>query len=121
MQITNNHSSALGLPDGQLLPARQTTAVRDWDRIRKNAVVQAWLRAKVLTEGEAMRSQFVLADKEELIAKLTALGVKADKRYHITKLQGLLAKAEAKAANNPAVTNVSEDVPPGTGPFISQD
>lgn len=49
MKITNNHTGPIGLPDGQVLVPNQPTLVSGWDQIKKNAVVQAWLQAQILT------------------------------------------------------------------------
>ncbi len=52
MNITNTHKREIGLPNGQMIPPNTPTPVDDWDNIRKNAVVAAWLKAGILHEGD---------------------------------------------------------------------
>ena len=49
MKITNNHKGPLGLPDGTILPPGVQTPVDGWEQLKKNSVVQGWLRAEILT------------------------------------------------------------------------
>lgn len=49
MKITNNHKGPLGLPDGTILPPGEATTVANWDGLKSNAVVQGWLKGKILT------------------------------------------------------------------------
>lgn len=99
MIITNTHKDPLGLPTGQVLAPNTPTPVSNWDEIRKNAVVSAWVRSGLLKEtgnpASDQGSKFVQPDKAELQAKLDALGVHYDKRAGVAKLQALLAEAEA--------------------------
>ncbi len=48
MKITNNHKGPLGLPDGTILPPGEATTVANWDALKGNAVVQGWLKGKIL-------------------------------------------------------------------------
>lgn len=50
MKITNNHKGPLGLPDGTILPPGEATPIANWDALKGNAVVQGWLKGKILTE-----------------------------------------------------------------------
>lgn len=52
MRITNKHSTALGLPTGQVLPAGEPTEVEGWKAVKENTVVQAWLKAGILVEAD---------------------------------------------------------------------
>ncbi|TAA11295.1 hypothetical protein EA658_16670 [Pseudoxanthomonas winnipegensis] len=52
MEITNSHTGPLGLPDGTILAPGIPTKLENWDELKKNAVVQAWLEAKVLNESK---------------------------------------------------------------------
>lgn len=100
MLITNTHRDPLGLPNGQVLNPRIPTQVLNWDKIRQNLVVAAWVRAGLLVEDgspTAASSQFVQPDKAELQAKLDALGVPYHKLAGVPKLQALLEAAEADA------------------------
>lgn len=95
MRITNKHKTDLGLPNGQVLRSGEPTNVRDWGKIKENSVVAAWLARGILTEDGADDGDTATsADKDELIARLTELGVKADKRKTVEKLQAMLAEAE---------------------------
>ncbi|MBH1873560.1 hypothetical protein I5W30_04835 [Stenotrophomonas maltophilia] len=49
MKIKNNHSGPLGLPDGTILPPGEATTVANWDALKSNAVVQGWLKGKILS------------------------------------------------------------------------
>lgn len=49
MKITNNHKGPLGLPDGTILPPGEATPVANWDALKSNAVVQGWLKGKILS------------------------------------------------------------------------
>lgn len=109
MNVTNTHKTTLVLPNGQHLNPGQATAVRGWDGMKKNAVVAAWLRKGILVESEPAPVATSSADeKEELIARLAALGVKADKRKTVEKLQAMVVEAEA-AANDGEDSGTSGD------------
>lgn len=106
MLITNNHKTALGLNDGTLLQPGTPTTVANWDAIKKNAVIAAWVKAGILTEGSASAtpSKFVPAntapdlghdEKAELQAALEAKGIEFDKRWGIKKLREALEEAES--------------------------
>lgn len=49
MKITNNHKGPLGLPDGTILLPGVQTPVDGWELLKKNSVVQGWLKAEILT------------------------------------------------------------------------
>lgn len=49
MKITNNHKGPLGLPDGTILQPGVQTPVDGWEQLKKNSVVQGWLKAEILT------------------------------------------------------------------------
>jgi|GEM_PF-1429354 len=51
MKITNNHKSPLGLPDGTVLAPGVAETVANWEQLKKNTVVQGWIKAKILTLG----------------------------------------------------------------------
>lgn len=106
MLITNNHKTALGLNDGTLLQPGPPTPVANWDAIKKNAVIAAWVKAGILTEGAASEtpSKFAPAntapdlggdEKAELQAALEAKGIEFDKRWGIKKLRDALEEAES--------------------------
>jgi len=106
MLITNNHKTALGLNDGTLLQPGTQTPVANWDALKKNAVIAAWVKAGILTEGAttATPSKFVPVntapdlggdEKAELQAALAVKGVEFDKRWGIKKLRDALEEADA--------------------------
>jgi len=51
MKITNNHRGPLGLPDGTVLAPGVEETVANWEQLKKNTVVQGWIKAKILTLG----------------------------------------------------------------------
>ncbi|MBD8696594.1 hypothetical protein [Stenotrophomonas sp. CFBP 13718] len=54
MKITNNHRGPLGLPDGTVLAPGVEETVANWEHLKKNTVVQGWIKAKILTiNGDA--------------------------------------------------------------------
>lgn len=48
MKITNNYKGPLGLPDGTILQPGVQTPVDGWEQLKKNSVVQGWLKAEIL-------------------------------------------------------------------------
>lgn len=52
MYVTNNHNSPLGLHTGVMLEPGKPKLVHQWDQIKKNAVIQAWMKAGILSESE---------------------------------------------------------------------
>ncbi|MDV3469014.1 hypothetical protein RZA67_09760 [Stenotrophomonas sp. C3(2023)] len=57
MKITNNHKGPLGLPDGTVLLPGVQSLVQNWEQLKKNSVVQGWVRANILIQGEAATAQ----------------------------------------------------------------
>ncbi|HGK7302460.1 TPA: hypothetical protein ACJ509_000286 [Stenotrophomonas maltophilia] len=63
MKITNNHRGPLGLPDGTILPPGVQTPVDGWEQLKKNSVVQGWLKAEILTaEGGSTSTKAAAKD-----------------------------------------------------------
>jgi hypothetical protein len=52
-KIRNNHKSPIGLTVGVLIAPGKSATIADeeWARLRKHKVINAWLRAKLITEG----------------------------------------------------------------------
>lgn len=128
MLITNNHKTALGLNDGTLLQPGVPTPVPNWDALKKNAVIAAWVKGGILTENATTStpSKFVPVntapdlggdEKAELQAKLDALRVQYNKRNGVAKLRALLTEAESNAA----IENAGDDTPNGTSALNFQD
>ncbi len=77
-QVTNNGNvTPIGLPNGVLVPPQQTVEVEgeDWDKIKGHKVIAFYLKRNVLSavaaEGDTPADGY---NREELLAKLTALG-----------------------------------------------
>lgn len=97
MVITNTYKKPLGLPGVTLHPG-VPTPVHNWEELRKNHVVAAWVKAKVLVESEgsfaASTSKLMLPDKADICAKLDALQVPYTKQSGVPKLMALLSDAK---------------------------
>lgn len=111
MKITNNHNGPLGLPDGTILPPGEQTPVANWEELKKNSVVQGWIKAEILsiTGGDASGSGQAAgsdrggegsADKDALIARAKELGIDAKGNWGVPKLQAAIADAEKAAGSN---------------------
>ena len=111
MQIKNYHGTALTLPDGTTIGPGATETVTNAALVKKNAVVQGWLKAKVLSisGGESSGSGQAAGgnpggeggvDKDALIARAKELGIDAKGTWGVPKLEAAIAEAEAKAAAN---------------------
>lgn len=114
--VTNNYNRSLGLPNGIVIASGESADVAGWDKLSKHKVVAKWLESGILSagkssnkdEGKELPNREVVADvqfteevdedavKEELIAQLAELGVKADKRSSVEKLQEKLDEALAQ-------------------------
>ena len=123
--VTNNYNRNLGLPNGVVIASGESADVAGWDKLSKHKVVAKWLESGILSAGKSSKkdepevvenvqvteevtepSQAEVEDaldqlsedeeKESLIAQLAELGVKADKRSSVEKLQEKLEEALAK-------------------------
>ncbi|ALA82154.1 hypothetical protein I5U59_04035 [Stenotrophomonas maltophilia] len=110
MKIKNNHNGPLGLPDGTILPPGEQTPVANWDQLKKNSVVQGWIKAEILsiTGGDASGQAAGgspggegAADKDALIARAKELGIDAKGNWGVPKLQQAIADAEKAAGGSP--------------------
>lgn len=107
--VTNNYNRNLGLPNGVVIASGESADVAGWDKLSKHKVVAKWLESGILSDGKSSKkdepevvenvqvTEEVDEDavKEELIAQLAELGVKADKRSSVEKLQEKLEEALA--------------------------
>lgn len=94
-KVTNTHSKTpIGLPDGSVVPPGGTIDVPHWVDYsnRQNLAFYVETGVLVVEGGEAVE-----LSKEELFAKLKALGVEAGKNSSLKTLQERLVEAEAKA------------------------
>ena len=109
--VTNNYNRNLGLPNGVVIAAGESADIAGWDKLSKHKVVAKWIESGVLSAGKSSKKdepevvenvQFTEqeqdedAQKEDLISQLAELGVKADKRSSVEKLQEKLEEALAK-------------------------
>ncbi len=108
-EVTNNYTGPLGV-GGVVIEPNESAEVPNWEKVSKNGVVAKWLESGVLSVGkhskkdepEVVENVQITeqqpdedAQKEELIAQLAELGVKADKRSSVEKLQEKLEEALA--------------------------
>lgn len=109
MQITNNHSQALGLPNGQVVAPGDTVTIPEADvaGITGNAVLKAWGEKKIISIKDAPKATGGTTgtqagseadERTTLMARLDELKVSYDKRVGVAKLRELVADAEKKAA-----------------------
>lgn len=108
MKIKNNHNGPLGLPDGTILPPGEQTPVSNWDQLKKNSVVQGWVKAEILSitggdasgSGQASDGNPGGADKDALIARAKELGIDTKGNWGIPKLQAAIAEADKAKASD---------------------
>jgi hypothetical protein len=55
--ITNKSDNPLTFPGGEIIDARSTGAVANWEEAQKNPVVQAWLTDGMIAEGNKSESE----------------------------------------------------------------
>lgn len=98
-QVTNNSErTPIGLPNGVLVAPGQTVEVEDWGKIKGHKVLVHYLKHGILTVGgESQKAPAGEVDKDELLAKLKALGIEIGPNAKIETLQKRLAEAEGKA------------------------
>ena len=94
-KVTNTHSKTpIGLPDGSVVPPGGTIDVPQWVDYSNRQNLAFYVETGVLVvEG----GETVELSKEELFAKLKALGIEAGKNSSQKTLQERLVEAEAKA------------------------
>ncbi|MFP5424705.1 MAG: hypothetical protein ACLGJA_02495 [Gammaproteobacteria bacterium] len=108
-QVTNNSErTPIGLPNGVLIAPNQTVEVEGWGKMKDHKVLVHYLKHGILTVGgEAQKASSGGEDKDELLAKLKALGIDAGKNSGIESLQKRLTEAEAKAKEE-AIAKLTE-------------
>lgn len=94
-KVTNTHSKTpIGLPDGSVVPPGGAIDVPQWVDYSNRQNLAFYVETGVLVvEG----GETVELSKEELFAKLKALGIEAGKNSSQKTLQERLVEAEAKA------------------------
>lgn len=118
-EVTNHYTGPLGV-GGVVIEPNASAEVPNWEKVSMNGVVAKWLESGVLSVGKSSKKEEpeVVEDvqltehepeetaeevneqgedeqKEFLIAQLAELGVKADKRSSVEKLQEKLEEALA--------------------------
>lgn len=94
-KVTNTHSKTpIGLPDGSVVPPGGTIDVPQWVDYSNRQNLAFYVESGVLVvEG----GEPVELSREELFAKLKAMGIEAGKNSSLKSLQERLAEAEEKA------------------------
>ncbi|MFW3895292.1 hypothetical protein [Pseudomonas bharatica] len=108
-QVTNNSDrTPIGLPNGVLVAPQQTVEVKGWDKVKGHKIIAYYLKHGILTvDGDSAKASGGGDDKDELLAKLKALGIDAGKNSGVESLQKRLAEAEAKAKED-AIAKLKE-------------
>lgn len=110
--VTNNHSSPLGLPNGQTIQPGATILVVGFDRVRRNRTVAAWLKAGLLAADDDDADtidpveQTDTRTKEDILTELAALGIQRTTRSSIENLRKELDEAKAKNAGLPGLSGL---------------
>lgn len=121
--VTSHHDAPLGLPGGPVIPAGKTVFVDKWSFIKDHHVVQAWLKAGVISAEDAEdepvepgtddasenppvnpAADAENVQKDELIRKLAELGIKRNRRYSVENLQEQLDAALAAPSGDESAT-----------------
>ena len=94
-KVTNTHSKTpIGLPDGSVVPPGGTIDVPQWVDYSSRQNLAFYVESGVLVVEDHGVAELT---KEELFAKLKALGIEAGKNSSLKSLQERLAEAEEKA------------------------
>ncbi|MCZ9636877.1 hypothetical protein [Pseudomonas putida] len=94
-KVTNTHSKTpIGLPDGSVVPPGGTIDVPQWVDYSNRQNLAFYVETGVLVVEGGETGEL---SKEELFAKLKALGIEAGKNSSLKTLQERLVEAEAKA------------------------
>ena len=117
-KVTNTHSKTpIGLPDGSVVPPSGTIDVPQWVDYsnRQNLAFYVETGVLVVEGGEAVE-----LSKEELFAKLKALGIEAGKNSSIKSLQERLTEAEAKAKEEAIAKLAEKGIQVGEGVTLEE-
>ncbi|MCO7469508.1 hypothetical protein NJG16_05495 [Stenotrophomonas maltophilia] len=96
MKITNNHKGPLGLPDGTILTPGEATPIANWDALKGNAVVQGWLKGKILTaEGGSTSTK---APAEDILVGSNVLPANIELAEGVTVQLGELVRLTHEAS-----------------------
>ncbi|KAA8712940.1 hypothetical protein [Pseudomonas cannabina] len=105
--VKNTHrKTPIGLPDGSVVPPRGELDVPHWADYRDRQNLAFYVDTGVLVvEGDDEQPQ---PSKEELLARLKALGIEAGKNSGIETLQKRLAEAEDAAEKQKVIDELTE-------------
>ncbi len=98
MKITNNHKGPLGLPDGTILPPGEATPVANWDALKGNAVVQGWLKGKILTAEGGSTSTSTKAPAEDILVGSSVLPANIELAEGVTVQLGEVVRRTHEAS-----------------------
>lgn len=104
-KVTNTHTKTpIGLPDGSVVPPGGTIDVAQWADYSKRQNLAFYVESGVLVVEDGEPAELT---KEELMAKLKALGVEVNGNAKPESLRKRLAEAEAKAKEE-AIAKLAE-------------
>jgi hypothetical protein len=79
MDIKNNTDKPIPLPNGLTIPANGTASVPDWESVSKNAIVKAWLKARLIEAVEPVkRGGYMLLTDPAPVARFQTLDMDPD-------------------------------------------
>lgn len=106
--ITNTSGTPIGLPDGTVIPPKQTAPVDSWDDFKDRANLRHYVEQRVLLVAASAGGQPSSANlnqganeieeeqqKRDLRGKLDLLGIQMHPNTGLEKLRKALAEAEA--------------------------
>lgn len=104
-KVTNTHTKTpIGLPDGSVVPPGGTIDVPQWVDYSNRQNLAFYVESGVLVVEDGDPAELT---KEELMAKLKALGVEVNGNAKPESLRKRLAEAEAKAKEE-AIAKLAE-------------
>lgn len=96
MKITNNYHSVIILPRNVGIAIGASVDYPEWNKIKDMPNIKWYVDNGHLSVEAGETVQDEADDKDSLIEQLAELGIKADKRYSVEKLQEKLDEALAK-------------------------
>jgi hypothetical protein len=63
--VTNKGRSPIAFPGGETIQPGKSGKIADWEAAQKSKVVQAWLEAGTVVEGEDTKSSSTTTDEDE--------------------------------------------------------
>lgn len=115
-EITNTSGTPIGLPDGSIIPPKQTATVDNWDDFKDRANLKHYVQQGVLDVAASAGGQTSSANpnqgvneteeeqqKRDLRGKLDLLGIQMHPNTGLEKLRKALAEAEAAKARTEVI------------------